>query len=107
MILQHGGVGGTSDVRPRLDTLAVLLAAEREAERDRRLAVAEERARIARDLHDSAAHAINVIAVQAGAARLLSSTDPQRAKDALRTVEEVARETVADIDTIVHSLRED
>ena len=47
------------------------IRAEREAERDRRLAVAEERARIARDLHDSAAHSINVIAVQAGAARLL------------------------------------
>ena len=42
--------------------------AERDAENERRLAVAEERARIARDLHDSAAHAINVIAVQAGAA---------------------------------------
>ena len=40
------------------------------------LAVAEERARIARDLHDSAAHAINVIAVQAGAARLLQERDP-------------------------------
>src|SRR5262249_15285120 len=77
------------------------------AERDRRLAVAEERARIARDLHDSAAHAINVIAVQAGAARLLSSSDPEQAQAALRTVEEVARETVAEIDTIVHSLRED
>ena len=46
------------------------LRAERDAVQDRRLAVAEERARIARDLHDSAAHAINVIAVQAGAARL-------------------------------------
>src|SRR5262249_6443821 len=41
--------------------------AEREAERERRLAAAEERTRIARDLHDSAGHAINVILVQAGA----------------------------------------
>ena len=51
--------------------------AELEAENERRLAVAEERARIARDLHDSAAHAINVIAVQAGAARLLQERDPR------------------------------
>jgi signal transduction histidine kinase len=45
--------------------------AEQDAERERRLAAAEERTRIARDLHDSAGHAINVILVQAGAARLL------------------------------------
>ena len=47
------------------------LRTERDAERERHLAAAEERARIARDLHDSAGHAINVIGVQAGAARLL------------------------------------
>ena len=41
--------------------------AEREAERERLLAAAQERARIARDLHDSAGHAISVIAVRAGA----------------------------------------
>ena len=50
--------------------------AEREAERERRLAAAEERTRIARDLHDSAGHAINVILVQAGAARLLQRARP-------------------------------
>ena len=44
---------------------------EREAERDRRLAAAEERTRIARELHDSVGHAMNVILVEAGAARLL------------------------------------
>jgi signal transduction histidine kinase len=67
------------------------LRAEREAEREQRLAVAEERTRIARDLHDSAGHAINVILVQAGAARLLSERDPARARRALETIEEVAR----------------
>src|SRR6266508_20414 len=41
------------------------LGAEREAERERRLAVAEERGRIARDLHDAAGHAINVNATRA------------------------------------------
>jgi signal transduction histidine kinase len=83
------------------------IRAERDAIQDRRLALAEERARIARDLHDSAAHAINVIAVQAGAARLWQSADPGRARAALETIEEVARRTVAEIDQIVHSLRED
>jgi len=77
------------------------------AERDRRLAVAEERTRIARDLHDSAGHALNVILVQSGAARLLAEKDPARARSALETVESVARETVDEIDRMVRVLRED
>jgi signal transduction histidine kinase len=81
--------------------------AEREAERERRLAAAEERTRIARDLHDSAGHAINVILVQAGAARLLQERDPERARTALETVEEVARDTLGEIDQLVRALRED
>jgi signal transduction histidine kinase len=83
------------------------LRAEREAERERRLAAAEERTRIARDLHDSAGHAINVILVQAGAARLLSEKDPESARAALETIEEIARETVDEIDRLVGALRKD
>jgi signal transduction histidine kinase len=81
--------------------------AERDADRERRLAAAEERTRIARDLHDSAGHAINVILVQAGAARLLQRRDPAAALVALETVEEVARETLGEIDRLVRVLRED
>jgi signal transduction histidine kinase len=81
--------------------------AEREAERERRLAAAEERTRIARDLHDSAGHAINVILVQAGAARLLAAKDPERARAALETIEAVARETLGEIDQLVGALRDD
>jgi DNA-binding NarL/FixJ family response regulator/signal transduction histidine kinase len=81
--------------------------AEREAERDRRLAAAEERARIARDLHDSVGHSINVIALRAGAARMRHEEDPDRSLSALRTIEDVARQTLEDIDHIVATLRED
>jgi signal transduction histidine kinase len=80
--------------------------AEREAQRERRLAAAEERTRIARDLHDSAGHAINVILVQAGAARLLQEQDPARSREALETIEEVARDTLGEIDQLVRALRE-
>lgn len=80
--------------------------AEQDAERDRRLAVAEERARIARDLHDSAGHAINVIAVQASAGRLRFDQDPARAMLALQTIEDVARQTAGEVDQIVGSLRD-
>jgi signal transduction histidine kinase len=80
---------------------------ERETARERRLAIAEERNRIARDLHDSAAHSINVILVQAGAARLLQQRDPDAARVALTTIEEVARETIGEIDQLIRGLRED
>ena len=78
---------------------------EREAESERLLAVAEERARIARDLHDSAGHAINVIAVRAGAARLRHQQDPDRSLVALKAIEEIARQTATEIDQIVGTLR--
>jgi len=80
--------------------------AEREAEREARLASAEERTRIARDLHDSAGHAVNVILVQAGAARLLLEQDPARSRAALETIEVVARETLDEIDQLVRALRD-
>jgi signal transduction histidine kinase len=80
---------------------------EREAERERQLAAAEERARIARDLHDSAGHAISVIAVRAGAARLRHHQDPDRSLRALEEIENLARHTVNEIDQIIGNLRED
>jgi signal transduction histidine kinase len=83
------------------------LRAERETEQQRRLAAAEERARIARDLHDSAGHAINVILVEAGAARLLHERDPERSRAALTTIEEVARDTIGEIEHMVRVLRDE
>jgi signal transduction histidine kinase len=78
-----------------------------ELDRERQLAVAEERTRIARDLHDSAAHAVNVILVQAGAARLLQDRDPAAVQQALSTIEDVARDTIGEIDQLIRGLRED
>ncbi len=97
-------------VRQRGERIAATLErarqAEREAERERRLASAEERTRIARDLHDSAGHAVNVILVQAGAARLLLEQDPARSRAALETIEDVARDTLDEIDQLVRALRD-
>ena len=81
--------------------------AEREAERERQLAAAEERARIARELHDSAGHAINAILLQSEAARVLRDRDPERSEQALDAVQRVARETLAEIDRLVGALREE
>jgi signal transduction histidine kinase len=81
------------------------LRAERDAERERRLAIAEERARIGRDLHDAAGHAINVIALRAGTARM--RRDPERSQAALEAIEDLARRTVGEIDQIIGTLRDD
>jgi signal transduction histidine kinase len=111
-VVVWGGAWVLGDrVRMRRERIAELEAraerAERDAERERRLAAAEERTRIARDLHDSAGHAINVILVQAGAARLLGTRDPERSRAALETIEEVALETLGEIDRLVTALRDD
>jgi signal transduction histidine kinase len=111
-VLVWGGAWLAGDrTRLRRERIAQLeeraLRAEREAERERRLAAAEERSRIARDLHDSAGHAINVILVHAGAARLRKDDDPQALREAFATIEQVARETVGEIDQMVGALRED
>jgi len=109
--LLWGGAWLAADrTRLRQQRIAALeeraLRAEREADRERRLAAAEERTRIARDLHDSAGHAINVILVHAGLGRLHTETDPRAAREAFATIEDVARETVTEIDQMVRVLRE-
>jgi signal transduction histidine kinase len=111
-VLLWGGTWLAGDrTRLRHERMAELeeraLRAEREAESERRLAAAEERGRIARDLHDSAGHAINTILVHAGMGRLQTDRDPERARQAFQTIEEVARETVGEIDQMVRVLRED
>jgi signal transduction histidine kinase len=111
-VLVWGGAWLAGDrTRLRRERMAELeeraLRAEHDAERERRLAAAEERGRIARDLHDSAGHAINVILVHAGMGRLQAERDPETAREAFATIEEVARETVGDIDQMVRVLRED
>jgi signal transduction histidine kinase len=74
--------------------------------REQRLAVAEERTRIARELHDSAGHAINSILIQAGAARLVQDSQPERSREAIATIESIARESIEDIDAILGGLRD-
>lgn len=82
-------------------------AAELERERDEkaRLAVAEERARIARELHDIIAHAISVMIVQArvGRRRLAGETAPPR--ESFDTIEETGRHALAEMRRLVGMLR--
>jgi signal transduction histidine kinase len=66
--------------------IAVGRLVRREREHAQRMAVAEERARIARELHDVVAHGVSVIAVQADAAEAALASDPARAEAPLRTI---------------------
>lgn len=72
-----------------------------------RLAVAEERSRLARDLHDVLGHSLTTITVKAGLARrvLETSTDPQRALDEVRDVEDLARQAMTDVRATVSGYR--
>jgi signal transduction histidine kinase len=89
----------------RADLVAVTDAAGVVRAAEQRVAVAEERTRIARELHDSAGHAINSILIQAGAARLVQDSQPERSREAIATIEAIARETMHDLDAILGGLR--
>lgn len=82
---------------------------ELEAERERTAAqaVALDRVRIARELHDAVAHHVSVIGIQAGAARTVLRNDPETAAAALTTIEETARETISELHTMLQTLRDD
>jgi signal transduction histidine kinase len=68
-------------------------------------AAAEERARIARELHDVVAHSMGVIVVQAGAGRRVAATEPEQARDALATIEKTGREALTEMRRLLGVLR--
>ena len=79
--------------------------AERDRENAARVAVAEERARIARELHDVVAHAVSVMVLQAGVLR--HRMPPERAadRDALRNVEQAGRTALAEMRRLLDAMR--
>jgi signal transduction histidine kinase len=70
-----------------------------------RLAVAAERTRIARELHDVVAHSLSVISVQADAAEAALEVDPDRVGQALRAIRGSARDALGDMRQMLYLLR--
>jgi signal transduction histidine kinase len=89
----------TAELRERAERL------ELEREVEARTAVAEERARIARELHDIVGHSVSVMTVQASAVRRLLREDQEREREALRTVEETGRAALGEMRRLVGVLR--
>ena len=78
-----------------------------EADRDERAraAVAEERARIAREMHDSVAHTVSLMVLQAGAAEQALTDAPERARESLATIQDAGREAIVELHRMLGVLR--
>jgi signal transduction histidine kinase len=83
---------------------AVRLARDREERAA--AAVAQERARLARELHDVVAHSVSVMVVQAGAAEQVLAGDPERARAPLQSIQATGRQTVVELRRLLGILRE-
>ena len=83
------------------------MRAEREREAAARLAVAEERARIARELHDIVAHAVSVMVLQVGAVRHQLPVGLADDREALRSVERAGRTALAEMRRLLGAMRDE
>lgn len=102
-------LGRTVRARQRRSEIAEAHAARVEAEREAhtRAAIAEERSRIARELHDVVAHGVSVMVLQAGAARQTLDRDAANARQPLLAVEESGRQALDDMHRLLSILRRD
>jgi signal transduction histidine kinase len=82
--------------------------AELEAQRESQIqsAIADERARIARELHDIVAHSVSLMVLQAGAARQALDQQPEKAREPLLSVEATGRSAMSELRRLVSMLRQ-
>jgi signal transduction histidine kinase len=80
-------------------------ALEREREEKVRVAAAEERVRIARELHDVVAHSVSVMVVQVAGARGILDSEPDTARDTLRSAEQTGRQALDEMRRMLGILR--
>ncbi len=78
---------------------------EREREVRAREAVTDERARIARELHDIVGHALNLIVIQSGGAQRVFHSKPELVRDSLASIESAGRQALTDMERMLGILR--
>lgn len=113
LLTQFALIGGAwvvgQNTRYRRREAELLAERARAIERERlerdRIAALEERDRLAREIHDVIAHSVSVIAVQAGAARSIAEQRPDRAREALASIERVSRETMVELRRALGTMR--
>jgi signal transduction histidine kinase len=76
-----------------------------EEDRSAQLAVAEERVRIARELHDIVAHGVSLMTIQIAAARRVAQSKPDAADQSLEAAEHAGRQTLSELDSMLGVLR--
>jgi signal transduction histidine kinase len=108
-VLLAGALGDAARSRREFAVAMIERAerAEQGREEEARHRVADERVRIARDLHDVVAHQISVISLNAGVASSALETRPERAREALTTIRGASRTVLADIGGLMTLLRAD
>lgn len=102
-------VGFTLHLRTEQAEAAQERAARAEWQRrnEGRVAVAEERARIARELHDIVAHAVGVMVLQVGALRHRLPVEDVTSRETLRNVEEAGRDALTEMRRLLEAMRRD
>ncbi|HEV2060768.1 MAG TPA: histidine kinase [Solirubrobacteraceae bacterium] len=109
LVLLVGWVAGMFVNRSRragvLEEVAVRL--ERDRNQQAQAAAADERARVARELHDIVSHGVSLIALQAGAAQESLDEEPGRVRERLAAIEGTAREAAAELRRMLDVLRRD
>jgi len=88
-----------ADLKERSEQLEI------EREENARRAVLDERVRIARELHDVVAHHVSVMGIQAGAARKVLDKQPDKANEALSTIEVSSRQAISELHRLLGFLR--
>ncbi len=100
--------GAVRSLRDRERALAAQAAElQQEREENARRAVLDERVRIARELHDVVAHHVSLMGVQAGAARRVMHRQPDKASEALSSIETSSRRAVVELHRLLGFLRRD
>jgi signal transduction histidine kinase len=106
LVLSVAGVGVVVRHRRRAQRLGALAATlQEESAEQARVAVVEERERIARELHDVVAHGVSAVVVQAEAAEETLASSPDRTRESLWTIQRLGRESLNEMRQVLEILR--